>query len=152
MQLNSICKMVRRAQASVEFALVMVVGALVLFAGTQLTLLGAAYLALGQLDDQAVRYAAIHYDCSLSSCSTSGETTIQSYILTVASPLLLGSNNGSSMNITISPSGKRTPGQTVTISNTFTIPSTLIFLPNPFMGIHFPTAFTDTRSAYSEGS
>jgi hypothetical protein len=140
----------RRAQAMAEFALLMPVAIFVLFVSVQFALLGTAYLALGQMNDQGARYAAVHWDCGQASC-TGGGQSVRSYMISVGSPIITQSG-GSNLNITVSPAAPRTRGQTVTVSVTYTIPSSVIFLPNPFLGIRFPTSFSDSKSAFSEGS
>lgn len=150
MRLRSLTRETRNAQTTVEFALVMLVGAMVLFVSIQLALIGEAYLSLGQVADQGVRYAAVHWDCNLTSCA-GGEQSIKSYMLSIGSPTLTV-NGGSYLNISASPAAPRTRGQTVTVSATYTLPPTLLFLPNPFMGIPFPRTLTDSKSAYSEGN
>ncbi len=134
----------------VEFALVMTIGAFVLFTSIQLALIGECYLALGKLNYQGARYAALHADCNLTSCS-GGEQSPKDYMISIGSPTIVG-NGGSNLVFALSPSAPRATGSTVTLSVTFNIPSSIMFLPNPFFGISFPTSLSSTESAYGEGT
>ena len=67
-----------RAQAMVEFALVLIVAMTVLFVSIQMALIGQAALALGQMNYQAARYAAANL--------TLGCTGVASYMASNGSP------------------------------------------------------------------
>ena len=68
----------RKGQAAVEFALISVVAMIVLFVAVQLALIGEDALALGQMNYQGARWAAVN------TCAT--DTEIKSYILASGSP------------------------------------------------------------------
>src|SRR5579859_4510313 len=67
-----------RGQAAVEFALVATVAMIVLFVAVQLALIGEDALALGQMNYQGTRWAAVN------TCATNDQ--IIEYILSVGSP------------------------------------------------------------------
>jgi hypothetical protein len=89
----------RRGQAAVEFALVATVAMIVLFVAVQLALIGEDALALGQMNYQGARWAAV-YTCA-------SDVQIASYIVSVGSP-------------SVSKSGGVTCGSLVTMSITDT--------------------------------
>jgi len=148
-----------RGQAALEFALVLSVGLIILVVAIQMALVGETVLALGQVNYQGARYAAIHQ------CATASD--VAAYMTSVASPTLAGTNCGGNMNVTVtdmygssSASGScatpgcegtpRTFGSQVTVSVVYNIPSSQMFLPNPFLGISFPTTLSSTEAAMSE--
>jgi Flp pilus assembly protein TadG len=153
------CGGITRGQAAVEFALVLSVGLIILVVAIQMALVGETALALGQVNYQGARYAAIHQ------CATASD--VAAYMTSVASPTLVGSNCGGNMVVTLtdvngsnSSSGScaspgcdgtpRTFGSQVTVSVVYTIPSSQMFLPNPFLGISFPTSLSSSEAAMSE--
>lgn len=148
-----------RGQAALEFALVLSVGLMILVVAVQMALIGETVLALGQVNYQGARYAAVHQ------CATASD--VAAYMVSVASPTLVGSNCGANMTVTLtdvygtnSSSGScgtpgcegtpRTFGSQVTVSVAYTIPSSQMFLPNPFLGISFPTQLSSTEASMSE--
>src|ERR1700722_2958522 len=89
----------RRGQAAVEFALVLTVAMIVLFVAVQMALIGQAALALGQMNYQGARYAAVHPDAGATSVpSGSTELSIQAYMLSVGSSTITNNWAGSSNN------------------------------------------------------
>ena len=80
----------RRAQAMVEFALVLIIAVIVLFGSVQLALIGQLALALGQMNYQGVRYAAVSPNCvdEKTACGLSNQSITQ-YMLSVASPTIV---------------------------------------------------------------
>ena len=154
-----------RGQAAVEFALVLTVAMIVLFVAVQFALIGQIALALGQMNYQAARYAAIHPGCgkgsttcpNSSTCNqTAGDpdvnsTAVYCYALSVASPTIL---SGSIKTFTVFPDPgtvgpDRTFGTSVTVTVVYNVQSQL-FLPNPFLGLTFPTFLNSTEPAMSE--
>jgi hypothetical protein len=146
-------------QAAVEFALVLTVGLIILVAAIQMALIGETALALGQVNYQGARYAALHQ------CATAAD--VAAYMTSVASPTLSGGNCGASMAVTVtdingssSASGScatpgcagtpRTFGSQVTVSVVYSIPPSQMFLPNPFLGVSFPATLSSTEAAMSE--
>jgi Flp pilus assembly protein TadG len=148
-----------RGQAALEFALVLSVGLMILVVAVQMALVGETALALGQVNYQGARYAAIHQ------CATASD--VAAYMTSVASPTLVGSNCGANMIVTLTDAygsnsapgscgspgcegAARTFGSQVTVSVLFNIPASQMFLPNPFLGISFPTSLSSTEAAMSE--
>ena len=130
-----------RAQAAVEFAIILTVALIVLVIGVQFAIIGNAALALGQADYQGARYAAVN--------TSATQSQVKSYILSVASPTI-AANSGSYLTTTLSPAPPCAFGSTVTVSVTFDVKH-LIAVPNPFLGISFPTSLSNTESAFCEG-
>lgn len=151
----------RRGQAAVEFALVLTVAMIVLFVAIQLALIGQVALALGQVNYQGARYAAVHPECGISSCATAGESNINDYMKNVASPTLNWSNvtvavcdSDGTVTCTApgtdnSPTTQRTFGNPVTVALKYNCTSNLFFGPT-FLGISFPTNLNSTETAMSE--
>lgn len=144
-----------RGQAVVEFAIISGVALIVLLVGIQFALIGQCALAVTQLSYTAARYASVHPTQTLS------DTTLQTYIQNAASPTLL--NNGidfggtgkGDLSIFIPSTGKACPstnsfGAPVTIEVQYDL-SSKIFLPNPFLGIPFPTTVQSIQTAFCEG-
>jgi Flp pilus assembly protein TadG len=132
----------RRAQTAVEFAFMAPVVLTALLVGVQFAIIGAASLALGQVNYQGARFAAVN--------STDTADQVQSYMVSVASPTI-AANNGAYLTSTVSPAPPCTYGSTVTVSVSFTT-AQLLALPNPFLGISFPATLTSSESAFCEGS
>ena len=130
-----------RAQAAVEFAIILTVALIVLVIGVQFAIIGNASLALGQADYQGARWAAIN--------PSANQSQVNAYILSVASPTI-AANNGSYLTTTLSPAPPCAFGSSVTVSLTFNVQH-LIAVPNPFLGISFPTSLSNSESAFCEG-
>ena len=154
-----------RGQAAVEFALVLTVAMIVLFVAVQFALIGQIALALGQMNYQAARYAAIHPGCgkgsttcpNTSTCNqTAGDPDVSStpvycYALSIASPTI---RSGSITTFTVNPDPKTTGpdrafGTSVTVTVAYDVTSQL-FLPKNFLGLSFPTTLNSTETAMSE--
>ncbi len=139
-----------RGQAVVEFAIISGVAIILLVVGIQFALIGQCALAVTQLSYTAARYASVHPDTVTSVSDMSG------YILQVASPTLLndGVNQGTDgLTVTMPKGSCPTPnsfGQPVEITVTYQLVSK-IFLPNPFLGISFPSQVQSTQTAFCEG-
>jgi hypothetical protein len=155
----------------VEFALVLIVAMIVLFVAIQMAFIGQAALALGQMNYQGARFAAVNQCAAPNDVATymalNGSPTITRGCGSTKFGLTITvSNNGTSL-------GTGTPSQ---CSGTFTPPTTcgtprkfgdsiqvsvafntaaVIFLssnttsPN-FLGIPFPTQLSSTETAMSE--
>jgi len=136
-----------RGQAAVELAIVLPILLIILFIAVQLAIVGQASLALGQMNYQGARYAAVHPDCDVNSC-TGGEQSIKDFMLSVGSPTVT-KGNGQYLTITVSPSPPRAQFTSVTVSVQFNANS-LIAIPNPFLGIPLPTTLSSSESAMSE--
>jgi len=153
-------------QAMVEFALVLFVALIVLFVAIQMAFIGQAALALGQMNYQGARYAAVN--------PTFGCSSIAPYMASVGSPTITkngvscasscGSgptaSPGNGVQVCVVCSGsttdctKRNFGDSVQVQLAFDATS-VIFLSknttNPnFLGIPFPTQLTSKETAMSE--
>ena len=156
-------------QAMVEFALVLFVAMIVLFVAIQMAFIGQAALALGQINYQGARFAAVNQ------CATPSD--IATYMVLNGSPTIT-KGCGSSLTITVSDNGTSLGTGTPTCTGTFTPPTTcttppprsfgdsiqvsvtfntasVIFLSknttNPnFLGIPFPTQLGSKETAMSE--
>lgn len=131
----------RRGQSMVEFAMVMTVALLVLLVSIQLAMIGQAALAVSQSAWHGARYAAVN--------PTYTQGQVASYMIAHASPTIT-TGGGSHLTITLNPAGAgRTFGQPVTVNVAFEA-TPVIVLPNPFLGITFPTSLTSQQTAMSE--
>jgi hypothetical protein len=154
-------------QAMVEFALVLTVALIVLFVAIQMAFIGQAALALGQMNYQGARFAAVNQ------CAAPND--VATYMVLNGSPTITR-NCGSSLTVNVSNNGTALGAGTATCTGTFTPPTTcgsprkfgdsiqvsvafktapVIFLStsttNPsFLGIPFPTQLTSTETAMSE--
>jgi hypothetical protein len=104
------------------------------------SVIGDAALGLGQVDYQGARYAAINPSAT--------QSAVQSYMVSAASPLI-AANSGAYLTATLSPDPPCSFGSTVTVAVSFDI-SHLVVLPNPFLGISFPTSLSNSQSAFCE--
>jgi len=157
-----------RGQAAVEFALVATVAMIVLFVAVQLALIGEDALALGQMNYQGARWAAVN------TCATYSQ--VANYMTSTGSPSVttpsscgtkltinitdsLGSSgpitgstcSGATVTATLCGAGvpQRTFGSSVMVQVQFNASSAL-FLPSPFLGISFPTTLSSTETAMAE--
>lgn len=163
-------------QAMVEFALVLFVAMIVLFVAIQMAFIGQTALALGQLNYQAARYAAVNptYSCSqvATYMSSSGAPSVVSAGVTTLGGC--GSAGGCSlpttntpgsgvsicMNCTAASTGNaedcstRNFGDAVQLSLAFDATSRIFLSKNTshpnFFGIPFPTMLTSKETAMSE--
>jgi Flp pilus assembly protein TadG len=150
----------RGGQAAVEFALVLTVAMIVLFVAIQFALIGQAALALGQMNYQGARFAAVNV------CAQPSD--VASYMCSVGSPTIT-KNSGSNLTITVngssgtvsscsapsvssSCSNPRSLGSSVTVNVTFNMAGAggILFLQSPFLGVSFPTTLSSTETAMSE--
>ena len=136
----------------VEFALISTVAMMVMFVGIQFALIGQAALAVSQGASALARYAAVNPGA----LGTNGTVTLP----TAASQLLSSSiltNGGADLTTTIASYTGTTTATTSTPGYTDRVVITLsynaaskIALPNPFFGIHFPTALAASDSQMYE--
>jgi hypothetical protein len=166
-----------KGQAAVEFALISVVAMIVLFVAVQLALIGEDALALGQMNYQGARWAAVN------TCAKNDE--IMQYILFAGSPsvtqsggscgtyltMVITDSTQTGKSVTFSgtcPSAAPTPttgcattaarsfGTQVTIKLTFGLDKAIFLLGSggsitqPWLGISFPTQLTSTETAMAE--
>lgn len=143
-----------RGQAAVEFALVLTVAMIVLFVAVQMALIGQVALALGQMNYQGARYAAINLGCSdaTTACGT-GLKSVKDYMQSVASPTINFTGVTATMLCGSPPTSgacaTRQQGDAVQISVTYDCTSNLV-LPKNFLGITFPTSLQSSETAMSE--
>jgi Flp pilus assembly protein TadG len=138
-----------RAQTMVEFALALPIFLVVLLVGIQYAIIGEAALALGQVNYQGARYAAVN--------TTANQAAVNSYMLSVASPTISAAG-GTYLTSTLSPAPPCVFGTSVTVSVSYDA-NHLLALPNPFLaiphvfgGVNFPATLTNSESAFCEGS
>jgi hypothetical protein len=167
-----------KGQAAVEFALISVVAMIVLFVAVQLALIGEDALALGQMNYQGARWAAVN------TCATDDQ--IIQYILVSGSPSVTQSGGScgtyltmditdtkaslttrtgkTGSNCTTQPGNNsncattaaRSFGTQVTIKLTFGLDKAIFLLGSggsitqPWLGISFPTQLTSTETAMAE--
>ena len=124
-----------RGQAMVEFALVMTLALIILLVSIQMAMIGQAALAVSQSAWHGARYASIH--------TTETSTQVSDYMKSKASPTL------KTADLTITVSGARTFGQPVTVDVSYNCASNIV-LPNPFLGVSFPSTLTSQQTAMSE--
>jgi Flp pilus assembly protein TadG len=128
-------------QSIVEFAMIATVALTALMVTIQGAILADAALAVSQLSFQGVRYAAVNpsYD----------QNTIASWVNSSASPMI-NENKGADLTITMNPgTAPRAFGTQVSMTVTYNATSKIV-LPNPFLGIPFPSTLTATETAMSE--
>ncbi|HZO81674.1 MAG TPA: TadE/TadG family type IV pilus assembly protein [Candidatus Binataceae bacterium] len=142
-----------RGQAAVEFALVMIVAMIVLFAAVQMAVIGQAALALGQMNYQGARYAAVNSSASCSQVATYmagvGSPTITKNGVSCTSCPASGGAVGVQMTCSGGACGTRNFGDPVQVSLCFDA-SNLLFLSQNFLGVVFPTQLSSTETAMTE--
>lgn len=141
-----------RGQAMVEFALIAPVAMVVMLLGIQFAMIGQAALAVSQGASAVARYAAVNPGV----VGPNGTVTLTTPIKQLLSSSIL-TNGGNDLTITIaSYTGTTT---TTTTSPQYTDRLTLsisynatskIALPNPFLGISFPTTLNASDSQMYE--
>lgn len=132
-----------RGQAMAEFAIIAPVALILLVVGIQFAIIGQCAVALTQVNYVGARYASVH--------PTYTQGAVVTYMESVASPTLL-SNSGNDLTVTtwIACPSTQPFGSPVTIGLQYNL-SSKIFLPNPFLGISFPTTVQSTQTAFCEG-
>ena len=129
-----------QGQAAVELALITPIVLFLMLVGIQFAIIGTVALGLGQVDYQGARYAANNPSAS--------QSAVQTYMVSVASPLI-SAGSGKYLTATLSPTPPCTFGSTITVSVSYDAKH-LVVLPNPFLGIAFPTTLTNSESAFCE--
>ena len=136
----------------VEFALMLTPALMIMLVTIQFAIVGAAALGLTQLVHTGARYAAVN--------ATLVESDISTYMKSVASPAI-NENRGGDLSITVcTPAGNTCPHSTtsrtfgslvqVSVVVVYDLSSNL-FLPNPFLGIGFPTSLSGIQSTMMSG-
>jgi hypothetical protein len=128
-----------QSQTLVEFAFILPVFLLLMLGVVQMVLVGGAALAVNQAAVTCSRYAALN--------PTYTSTQINSYLTTVASPLI---NDSGLQPITISPATTpRSTGSAVSVTVSYDLKAKL-FLGSSFFGVTFPTQVSVTHTTTSE--
>jgi hypothetical protein len=105
----------------------------------QVALIGGSALAVNQAAIACVRYAAVNPSANQSSVNT--------YLKTIASPLI---NDSNLQTITLAPTATpRTTGSAVSVTVVYTL-SNKLFLSTSVLGITFPTQLSVEMSMTSE--
>jgi Flp pilus assembly protein TadG len=126
-----------RGQAMVEFAITLSLAMILLFVTVQFALIGNAALAVTELAYVGARYASVN--------NTLDSTAIATYMKSIASPTI-NENNGGDLSITLTPqAAPRTFGTPLTVTISYNLQNKL-FLPNPFLGIQFPTILQNIQT------
>ncbi|HZO81173.1 MAG TPA: TadE/TadG family type IV pilus assembly protein [Candidatus Binataceae bacterium] len=126
-------------QTLVEFAFILPLFLLLMLGVIQMVLIGGAALAVNQAAVSCSRYAALN--------PTYNATQINSYLTTVASPLI---NDSGLKPITVTPSSVPRPtGSAVSVTVTYDLKTKLI-LGKSFFGVTFPTQISVTHTVTSE--
>ena len=124
-------------QSLVEFSITLTVGLVLLLVTIQLAIIGNAALAVTQLAYATARYASIN----------PGKTQddLSSYMKQIASPAI-NENSGGDLTLTLSPSTTpRQFGTSFSVAIVYNMQSKLL-IPNPFLGISFPTSLTGVQT------
>jgi Flp pilus assembly protein TadG len=129
---------VERGQSLVEFAIILPLFLLMTLVFIQLILIGAVALAVNQAAASCARYAALN--------NTYGQSTLNSYLQSVASPLI---NDKYLATIGLNPSAvPRTSGTSVTITVSYDLTGKLV-LGSSFEGVVFPTTLAVSQTMVS---
>ena len=149
----------------VEFALVLFVAMIVLFVAIQMAFIGQAALALGQMNYQGARYAAVNpsLDCNAVAnyMESNGSPTVTRHHVkcgTCGGAPTASPGGGVAMCMVCSGSTtdctKRNFGDSVQVQLAFDATSVIFLSTNTtspnFFGIPFPTQLTSTETAMSE--
>ena len=126
-------------QTLVEFAFILPLVLLLMLGVVQLALIGGSALAVNQAAIACVRYAAVNPGAN--------QSTVDSYLKSVASPLI---NDSNLQTITLAPTATpRTTGSAVSVTVVYTL-SNKLFLGASFFGITFPTQLSGQMTMTSE--
>jgi hypothetical protein len=105
----------------------------------QVALIGGSALAVNQAAIACVRYAAVNPSVN--------QSTVDSYLRTIASPLI---NDSNLQTLTLAPTATpRTTGSAVSVTVLYTL-SNKLFLGASFFGITFPTQLSVQMTMTSE--
>jgi Flp pilus assembly protein TadG len=128
-------------QAMLEFAMIASLLCAIVFGGLQSAVLFNAYLAVEDLVYQGARYAAVNPGYTTAQVST--------FMTSVASPVI-SDNNGANITVSVSPdTTPRAFGQPISVTVSYSLANKLM-LPNPFLGVSFPSTLSFTETAMSE--
>ncbi len=126
-------------QTLVEFAFILPLVLLLMLGVVQVALIGGSALAVNQAAVACVRYAAVN--------PSANQSTVDSYLRTIASPLI---NDSNLQTITLAPTATpRTTGSAVSVTVVYTL-SNKLFLGASVLGITFPTQLSVQMSMTGE--
>jgi Flp pilus assembly protein TadG len=126
-------------QTLVEFAFILPLVLLLMLGVIQVALIGGSALAVNQAAIACVRYAAVNPSVN--------QSTVDSYLRTIASPLI---NDSNLQTLTLAPTATpRTTGSAVSVTVLYTL-SNKLFLGASFFGITFPTQLSVQMTMTSE--
>jgi Flp pilus assembly protein TadG len=126
-------------QTMVEFAFVLPLLLILMLGVLQMILVGGAALAVNEAAAASARYAALN--------PSADESTIDSYLRSIASPLISDSNLHRAV---LEPSGTpRHTGTPISVTVTYDMGAKL-FLGTSFFGITFPDHVSVTQTMTSE--
>jgi Flp pilus assembly protein TadG len=129
----------QNGQTLLEFALILPIVLLLMLGVVQIILVGSASLAVNQAAVSVARYAAIN--------PSADQTTLNTYLQQVASPLIKDTNL---QNVGLQPSTvPRKTGSSVAITVIYGLANKL-FLGSSFFGVTFPTQVSVTETMTSE--
>ncbi|MDO8431815.1 MAG: TadE/TadG family type IV pilus assembly protein [Candidatus Binatus sp.] len=134
-----------RGQAAVEFALLATLSLIVLMVGIQFAIIGQAALAVTQASYVASRTASVNTSVTDSNISSVTNNQLSPSITAPANALTV--NMVTAGDSTCVPN--RTFGCQVTVTVTYDATSK-IALPNPFLGMTFPTTLSSTQKMMTE--
>ena len=145
-----------RGQLAVEFALISTVAMMVMLVGVQFAIIGQAALALSQGASAIARYVAVNEPLGSVSASYSGNPSAAMQAVLSSSIL---THSGADLTVTIN-SYKGGTAATTTSTPVATVDRAVVTLsynaaskiglPNPFLGITFPTALSASDSELYE--
>jgi Flp pilus assembly protein TadG len=126
-------------QTLVEFAFILPLILLLMLGVVQVALIGGSALAVNQAAIGCVRYAAIN--------PSANQSTVNTYLKSIASPLI---NDSNLQTLTLTPSATpRTTGSAVSVTVVYTL-SNKLFVGGSVLGITFPTQLSVQMTMTSE--
>jgi Flp pilus assembly protein TadG len=126
-------------QTMVEFAMILPVLLILMLGVIQLIVVGGSALAVNQAAITCARYASIN--------PSSDQSTVNTYLKSIASPLINDAGLGT-LSLT-PPAVPRTTGTAVSVTINYSLGSKL-FLGTSFFGVKFPTQVSITERMTSE--
>lgn len=126
-------------QTLVEFAIILPLLLILMLGVIQMILVGGSALAVNQAAIACARYASVN--------PSADESTVNTYLKGIASPLI---NDAGLATLSLQPSGvPRTTGTAVSVTVSYNLGSKL-FLGTSFFGVHFPSQVSVTETMTSE--
>jgi Flp pilus assembly protein TadG len=126
-------------QTLVEFAFILPLILLLMLGVVQVALIGGSALAVNQAAIACVRYAAVN--------PSANQSTVTTYLKSIASPLI---NDSNLQTLTLTPSATpRTTGSAVSVTVVYAL-SNKLFVGGSVLGITFPTQLSVQMTMTSE--